>query len=721
MEILCFFAGVAFFYQKSVYPFVLLLIMLFFRPKSNLILWFLAALYWCVLHQWLIADQGMPTTNLLKKITLQGYVASIPSQTPTKTQFQFEANDLDGKPVHVTVLLACYQHCPLLHSGEYWRLDAKLKTPRNLGNPGAFDYVGWLSSRHIKWIGTIYKNSAHLQKPQERHYPLLELRERLAKNLALLVPDPTRLGIFEALTLGLTNHIDKAQWDLFRRTGTTHLIDISGEHIALVAGLFYWIFKWLWKHAGQLCLRYPAPKVASLGAMIISIAYTLIAGFAVPTQRSLIACCLMLFRHFQHQRLSVWQTWRYGLFCVLLLEPHSVFMLGFYFSFIAVAILVLINQRIKVTGICKMLSMQLACLLGLMPLSLYWFSYASINSLAANLIAIPFVGFVIVPLALIIAFLSPWIVIPGSVPLLKACLSIFLSCLSVIDTAEFMNIQLTFIEAISPLAIMLALGVVSFMPLLFFFPAAVVLMIASFFPNYEKLAEGAVRMDVLDVGQGLAVVVRTAHHTMIYDTGMKFYQSSDMGKLVIIPYLKTLGIKTLDSVVISHPDLDHRGGLVSLEQNYPINNLLVNDPSFYRRGLMCHDYPSWNWDGVNFRFFAIKKPLKGRNNNCCVLQISNKEGKILLTGDIEKPAEDYLVSTYGYLLASNVMIIPHHGSKTSSSLDFVRKVSPNYAIASYGFDNRYHFPHQETLITYQEHHIRIFNTKDSGLIRVVML
>ena len=721
MEILCFFAGVAFFYQKSVYPCFFLLAMLFFRPVPKLLLWFLAALYWCVLHQWLIADKDMPSTNLIKKVSLIGYIASIPSQSPYKTQFQFLIKDLDGKAVDATVLLSCYQHCPGIHSGEYWKLQAKLKIPRNLGNPGSFDYVGWLSSHHIRWIGTIYKDSMRRQRPQNNHYPLMELRERLAKNLARLIPNPSMLGIFEALTLGLTNHIDKSQWDLFRRTGTTHLIDISGEHIALVAGLFFWLIKGLWKHAGQLCLRYPAPKVASFGAVLIAIAYTLIAGFAVPTQRSLITCCLMLCCHFQNQRLSIWQSWRYALLAVLLFEPHSVFMLGFYFSFIAVAILVLINQRLKVKGLRKMLMMQLACLFGLMPLSLYWFSYASINSLAANIIAIPFVGFIIVPLALLIAFLSPWVVIPGSVALLKTCLSLFLACLTVIDTADYLNIQFSFLEAISPLAIILALGVFSFIPLLIFFPAASILILASFFPHYEKIGMGNIRMDVLDVGQGLAVVLRTAHHTMIYDTGMKFYQSSDMGKLVIIPYLKRLGLKTLDMVVISHPDLDHRGGLLSLEKEYPIKELIVNDQRFYHRGLLCHDYPSWEWDGVVFRFFSIKQAFKGRNNNCCILQISNKAGKILLSGDIEKPAEDYLVNTYGDLLASKVMLVPHHGSKTSSSLNFLTKVAPDYAVASYGFDNRYHFPHQKTLKTYQKKHIRVLNTQEHGLISISMI
>ena len=718
MEILCFFAGIAFFYQKSLYPLYFIGAVSLFRPKITFIFWFLAALLWSFFHQWLVADQGMPTTNLIKTAQLQGYIASIPTRTPTKTQFQFLAERLNGQPVNVNLLLSCYDHCPDVHSGQYWQLQAKLKKPINLANPGGFDYVAWLSSRHTLWVGTIYRNAYKLLEPQNHHYQLLTIREHLAEILAKLVPDTEILGIFEALTLGLTNHIDKMQWDLFRRTGTTHLIDISGEHIALVAGLSYWLLKWLWKHLGELCLRYPAPKIASVGAILISIAYTLIAGFAVPTQRSLITCCLMLLRNFSSQRIGVWQSWRYALLAVLVFEPHAVFMLGFYFSFIAVAILILINQRVKVRGVGKMISMQFACLLGLMPLSLYWFSYGSINGLAANLLAIPWVSFMIVPLALIIAFLSPWVVIPGSVFVLKWSIACLLYGLHFIDSFAVFNFTFTFAEALSPLALMAAMALLIFLPLIRLFPAAGLVVIASFFPHYEKVTLGEAIVDFLDVGQGLAIVIRTAHHVIVYDTGMKFYRSSDMGKLAIIPYLNTLGIKQLDKVIISHPDLDHRGGLQSLEETYTIQELLVDDPTFYKRGLSCHHYPAWSWDGISFRFFPITERLHSKNNNSCILQVSNSAGKILLSGDIEKLAEDYLIKTYGNQLASSIMLVPHHGSKTSSSTAYVNEVAPRYAIASYGFDNRYHFPHEQAVKTYQLRHIPLYNTQHCGMVRI---
>lgn len=716
MEILAFFAGTAFFYFKSPYALFLLCAMWFFRQKSSLLIWFLSAILWSALHQWWIADTGMPVAHLIKKASIMGYITSIPTETANKTQFQFLAERLNGKRIKANLLLSCYEGCPALHAGQRWQLEAKLKKPINLANPGGFDYVAFLGSRHLHWVGNVYRNSFKPLLTLEKTYPLTMLRERLSAHLILLDSDKKSLGIFEALTFGLTRYIDKSQWDLFRRTGTTHLIDISGEHIALVAGLSYWLLKWVWKQwSGRLCLRYPAQKVASAFAILIACAYALIAGFSVPTQRSLIACCLMLLRHVSNQRITIWQSWRYALIAVLVFEPHSVLMLGFYFSFIAVAILVLINQRIKCSGLRKMVSMQLACMFGLMPLSLYWFSYGSINGLVANLVAIPWVGFFIVPLALVVAFLSPWLVIPGSVTLLKWSIDGLLLGLSWIDSFERINVSFTYTEALPPLALMAAMGVFVFMPMIRLFPSVAILVTASCFPQYEKVHMGDTKIDVLDVGQGLSIVVRTAHHTLIYDTGMAFYHGGDMGKLVIIPYLKALGIKNLDYVVISHPDLDHRGGLASLDERYNINELIVDSPRFYKRGVSCHQHPSWQWDDVSFRFFPIDVHFKGRNNNSCILQISNRAGQVLLNGDIETVAEQYLVKTYGNALKSTIMLVPHHGSKTSSSPSFISQVSPRYAIVSYGFDNHYHFPHEQAMRAYK---VPVYNTLDCGMVRI---
>lgn len=718
MEILCFYAGIAFCYCQNFYPVSLVLTFLCFRFKSTYIFWFVSAILWGLLHQSFTADKGMPELPVIQRVMLQGYVASIPIQQPDKIQFQFFATMLNDQPIQANLLLSCYKNCPVLEAGQFLSLQAKLKKPRHLGNPGAFEYDRWLNSRHIHWVGTFYPQTLRILNPPASFSRLLEKRAYLAHSIERLDKDEISLGIIQALTLGLTHHINKAEWDLFRRTGTTHLIDISGEHIALIAGITYWLFKFFLKYTGLLCLRIPAPKIAGAGAMIVATLYTLIAGFAIPTQRSLISCYLFLLQYFLRQRFSGWQNWRYALFCVLLLEPHAIFMLGFYFSFLAVAILMITHQRLKYHGIRRIVSLQLACLLGLMPLSLYWFSYGSLNAFFANLIAIPWVGFVIVPLALIVVFLSPWVVVPGSIAFLKISITGLVCCLHFIDTLEAMNIHKSFTSLLPCLALMLAMFLLINCPIRRILPVTLLIIITSLFQSREKVREGHFRVDVLDVGQGLAVMIRTAHHALLYDTGMRLYHGSDMGKLAIIPYLNVIGLTHIDKVVISHPDLDHRGGLASLEATYNIRELIVNNPHFYHRGNNCHHYSDWQWDGVRFHFFPILQALPGKNNSSCILQVSNQSGQILLSGDIEKAAENYLVQQYGHSLTSRVLLVPHHGSKTSSSSIFLTEVKPQYAIASYGFDNRFHFPHPQTLKTYQRHRIPFYSTSTCGMIRL---
>ncbi len=193
-----------------------------------------------------------------------------------------------------------------------------------------------------------------------------------------------------------------------------------------------------------------------------------------------------------------------------------------------------------------------------------------------------------------------------------------------------------------------------------------------------------------------------------------------MAKVVTLPYLKVIGVHKLDKLVISHTDLDHRGGLDTLANHLLVDELVVDDPSFYQKGMNCHHYPDWEYEGVHFEFFSLPNSLKGKNNHSCILKVSNHKGSILLTGDIEAKAEQYLAKTYGEKLSSNILLVPHHGSKTSSSSTFVRRVNPQFALVSYGFDNRYHFPHAQTLGTYQSLNIPVLNTVDCGMIRVLV-
>lgn len=715
MEILCFYAGIVFIEINKLYPLLLMGIVIYFRPQLSFILWFIGAMIWTIIHQTWVNDSHMPQLPVLPQVHLSGKIVSIPVVQGEKVQFNFETFQFNGKAAQANIALTCYDHCPELHAGQIWHLIAKIKKPRNLGNPGSFNYVNWLKARHIHWVGTVRRDSFKPFPKVSTSSSLLSLREYLLNKQASLDKDLETLGIIQALTLGVASQIDKSQWDLFRHTGTTHLIDISGAHIGLIAGITFTLVNWLWRKMRCLCLIYPAPKIASLVALCFATVYTFLSGFAVPAQRALVACSFMLIRHFCHRRFTIWQAWRYALFVVLILEPHSVLSPGFYLSFMGIAILVTVNQRFIVSGMTKRLLLQVACLVGMMPLTLFWFSYGSLNGLLANIISIPLVELWIVPLALLITFL-PHALGNSIIYVLKKSILLFLAYLNWVDSFAAMNLTSSFNQIASPLALISGLSLSVFLPFTRFIIPIAIMMLSALFPSHVKIKPNHVRIDVMDVGQGLSVVINTAKHTLIYDTGARFFRGGDMAKSVIIPYLKFLGIKQIDTIVISHPDIDHRGGLASLEENYPIKELIVDDPEFYHRGHSCHDDLRWTWDGVTFRFFPIHLIQNKKNNRSCVLQIKTQSDGFLLTGDIEKMAEDDLIHTYGAQLQSTIVLVPHHASQTSSSESFLDVVSPQYAIASYGFDNRYHFPHSKALLHYQQRNIPLLNTESCGMI-----
>ncbi len=694
------------------------LLVFFITPKYSIILLFVIGVITAWVHQDQVLPKGMPDSPVLPQALLQGTIASIPVQNINKTQFSFALEKINGHPAQGLLQLAWYNKAPSLHAGQRWQFSAKIKRPRNFLNPGSYDYVHSLSKRHIFWTGYIRSKNNKLLTAPSSSFHWLQLRERLGNTLTKLAPNTQTAGIIEALTLNLTAHISQENWNLFRRTGTVHLFGISGEHIALISGLVTIILGWLWSRSSRCCLRAPALAVASIGGLATALLYAFLAGFEPPVQRALIGCFFYTLYCLGKQRFTRWQVWRYSLFAVLCLEPHAVFMQGFYFSFLAVACLLLTQQRWRLKGYKGSLALQLSCLIGLMPLTLYWFSYGSINGFFANLFAIPLVSLLIVPLALttlcVSSFAWSWILMKP----LSWLIALLFKGLIWIEHLAVLNISWSINWFAFVLSLMGALLMWVLLPVKPFKYLAVFWIIIPFFPPQTSIPAGEALIHVLDVGQGLAVTIQTQNHVLLYDTGDQFFQGSDFGTMVILPFYQVLGVKKIDKIVISHPDKDHRGGLKSIESGIKVNELLVNDPRYYDHGFNCHDYPEWRWDGISFRFLPIRESFQEKNNNSCILQVGNSVGRVLLTGDIEKTGEDYLVRTYGNQLASEVLIVPHHGSKTSSSYRFLLEVAPRYAVASLGFDNRFHFPHAKTLTSMDALGIAFFRTDECGMVDI---
>jgi len=716
MEIFCFALGVWYGLINSWYLPLAACLLFFLTPTLRLLLFWGLGFLLSSLHQYLTPQPLLPDKPVIARATLQGTVASLPREYPHKRQFIVSLEQVDGHSSAGLIQLTWYNQEGHIHPGERWQFTVKLKKPRNYRNPGGFNYELSLAKQHIHWVGYILPKTPTLllEKPHKTSW--LTLRDRLASKMAEGAPDLQTAAIVQALSLNIAHHISPELWELFRRTGTIHLFGISGEHIALIAGLVFALVHRLWGFYARGCLRVPALKIASIAGLITAFLYALLAGFEPPVQRALVGCGFYTLLCLGKQGFTPWQVWRYALITVLCLEPHAVFMQGFHFSFLAVACLLLTAQRWRLSGVKAKMAEQMSCLWGLMPLSLYWFDYGSINGFLANAFAIPLVGFLIVPLSLLslLACNQSWhtvLMYP-----LSWLIHVLIGGLQIVEGLSLINVTFAIPAIEGVLCLLAALLLLVVLPLKPFKAVACLWLLLPWIPN-QRVQPNEALISVLDVGQGLAVVVQTQNHTLLYDTGDKFFQGRDLASMVILPYLRSLHISKIDRLVISHPDRDHRGGLESMEQNMTIASLLVNDRNYYSHGEVCHNSPDWEWEGIHFHFFAITDHFLEKNNSSCVLRVSNPKHSLLLTGDIEKPAEDYLVRQYGQRLSSDSLILPHHGSKTSSSPGFIQTLKPAFAVVSLGFDNRFHFPHVKTLTTLQAQRIPLYRTDSCGMLQ----
>jgi competence protein ComEC len=721
MQILSFFTGMIFSYTHAWEVLLCLLIACWFTHSPQGFFWCGIGFIWATMHQHLVIANQLPHQMVLVHMQLEGVVSTIPKLTGDKIQFQFELSRYQGRPAQTIIWMSCYQACPQVKVGEQWRLWATLKKPKLNTLPGEMNPKYWLMSNHIEWLGMVNSGGAVRLSAPEGMWLFQAFRAHLAETLAAVLKQDPTLGLIQGLTLGVASNIDKAQWDLFRRTGTTHLVVISGEHIGLTAGFFFIISRFIWSKCPRFALYFPAQQAASVMAWSVGCFYAFLSGLGAPVERALIGFGVLLLRYFFSVRLTIWQAWRYALLMILCIEPHVVVAPGFYLSFIAVGILVLISARFPAKRLRLAVQLQLACLLGLTPLTLYAFSYASLNGFVVNLIAIPLVGLVIVPaslIGLVLIQIYPW---SGWLWVAKCFSGLFLGLLHYLDEFAWMNLTIEIANLSALISISMGLGALCLMPIRSLSLVSICLVMLPFFPKKLTLKPAEAKMTVFDVGQGFSVLIQTAHHNLLYDTGGAFYKGGDLADFKILPYLNHLHIKTINGLVISHQDLDHRGGLSTIEKAYPIEHFWVNEPSFYHRGLSCHESSPWEWDGVKFKFFPLPTSLEKRNNTCCILQIESKQGSILFTGDIEAKAEAYLVAHYGQALHSDYLFVPHHGSQTSSSMAFLKAVNPKMGIISSGLNNRYHFPHRQTLNTYQQLHIPLQNTAELGSIQIELL
>ena len=663
-------------------------------------------------------------------LVLEGAVASLPETQRRVTRFLFDINRLK---VHdrwqsgfaARTRLSWYEEAPRLRPGQAWRLTVRLKRPWGFSNPGGFDYEAWLYRQGIRATGYVRETTTALRLPdQDRHQILDNVRLRVAQGIADALGADSNRGVITALAIGERTALSPQQWSLLLSTGTNHLLAISGMHIGLVAGLVFAIVSWGWRLWVGLCRRWPAQRAAALAAMLAAAGYAALAGFSVPSQRALIMLCLVMGAILMDRTSKPGHTLTIALLMVLIWDSLAVLSAGFWLSFTAVAVIVYtffdrskFQPRWWHWG-----KIQWVLAIGLLPLSLAFFQRASLISPLANLVAVPWTGLLIVPVVLIGVLLLP--VMPGvSQALFRLASELLdilwalLHTLAGLPWAQWVHSPPAW--ALLPAAVGIGLilapkgwparwvGLILLAPLVIVKP--------------PRPAPGAYQLTLLDVGQGLAAIVETHNHTLIYDSGARFSEFFNAGEAVIVPYLRTRGIATIDLFVISHGDNDHIGGAAAVFDQLRVLRTLTPEPALVQQQQAdrCKAGLDWRWDGVEFEIMHPPEdwPTPG-NNQSCVVRVTNAGGSLLLTADIEVEAERNLIETYGARLASDIMLIPHHGSRTSSSPDFLAVVKPTLALLSMGYHNQFGFPHEEVVERYQQRGITILDTVTQGAIRI---
>ena len=691
-----------------------------YRHQKGLVACF-TGFIWAVLFAQFLLSQPLTSENESVERKVSGYIDSLPQYSDRRIRFDFIIDPIQrGLPKKIR--LNWYSKDQRLSAGQYWQFTVKLKRPHGTFNPFGFDYERYLFTQRIGATGYVRLSPTPVLLKKYKSWNIQTIRQKIAQKLEKTASKIPYIAIIKALSIGDRHQVIPEQWTLLQTTGTTHLLAISGLHIGLVAGL---VFVLTQKIGGFWHKTNTSPQnIAAVMSVSAAIFYAALAGFSIPTQRALLmVIAAMLFLIYQrHSRLSHIFSAILGL--ILLVNPLAVLSAGFWLSFFAIIIIFYTNsKRLGASPwYIKAVKTHLILALGLSPFLVIFFQQISIISPIANLIAIPWVSFLIVPsilLAVFFMFINPWL---ASKLLLfaNANLEFLFDFLTVLAEIPFASFSFP-----SPSIWQLAFAIVGILILLS--PRGVparylgfILIAPLFWSNQPALKKGEFKLYLLDVGQGLATVIKTSTHALVFDTGARYSSSFDMGKAVVLPHLRGLGITKIDRLVISHADNDHIGGMKSLINAIKVDSIISSAKLVNAK--ICSTGQQWQWDGVYFKFLSPKNTGMGsKNNNSCVLKVESQYGSALLTGDIEAPTEKLLVQHQADLLKSDVLIAPHHGSKTSSTDSFLKKVQPKWVLIPAGYKNRFHFPHTKVLQRYQQQQIQWFSTANSGMLTVSML
>ena len=718
-----------------------------------------------------LAD-ALPPALEGRDLTVTGVIASLPQRSASGLRFRFEVEDvqpgqalLGGQPLHIPALLALgwyagfHEDAALtqprgeLRAGQRWRFTLRLRQPHGNLNPHGFDYELALFEQGVRATGYVRDAPPPEMLHRAAGFPVERLRQRVRDAIEAAVPDRRAAGVLAALAVGDQGAIEREDWDLYRNTGIAHLVSISGLHITMFAWLAGLAVAALWRRSTRAMLWLAAPQAARWGGLAFAAAYALFSGWGVPSQRTvwMLSAVTLL------QALGLRWPWPLVLLAaavvVTALDPWALLQAGFWLSFVAVGLLMASSgaqasahshgavdaaaathaalaawrgwPRRVWAAVRADLRTQVIATVGLTPLTLVFFQQVSVVGFAANLIAIPVITLVITPLALLgVALVPLWTAGAWVVQQLNAVLAWLAALPGAVWTVPVAPVWAQWAG--------IAAAVLFVMPLpwrarLLALPLALPLLM----PPRDLPAEGQFDTIALDVGQGTSVLVRTRTHLLVFDAGPQYSRESDAGQRVLLPLLRGRGEARIDRLVLSHRDLDHVGGAKSVFVATPVDDLLSSleadhpllkpMPGSERTNTRCAAGQSWAWDGVQFDVLRPERADYERtqktNAMSCVLRVSERRAgghSLLLTGDIEREQEAALVANLGDRLRSDVLIVPHHGSKTSSTAAFLDAVQPRVAVFQAGYRNRFGHPAADVLARYRERGIAVVASPQCG-------
>lgn len=701
----------------------------FLSPVPRYPVIFLLGFLWASHYAHCILDSELLKTLEGRDLEVVGEIASIPEQKGERQRFLFKIEQVmvDGQtaPSPGQVRLSWYRHDEQLFAGDRWRLLVRLKQPHGLMNPGGFDYEGWLFRQGIRATGYVRSGEPNQKLAGNPVWHGIDrIRQEIRDNLKQILADQqTAVGVFIALAVGDRSDIPRETWDAFVATGTSHLVAISGLHIGIVAGLGYWLLNFLWRRSVRLMLVLPAPVAAASGSLFFALVYAALAGFTLPTQRALLMLLVVIGSVLLRRQMGAFYSLALALLVVLVFDPLAVLSPGFWLSFVAVFVILLAMQgRLHgARGLFTWIRVQWMVVLGLIPALVISGMTVSLIAPLVNFVLIPLFSVLLVPLVLgglLVLHILPEVAVPViqfSGILLAYCIDLLI-WLAGLPHVSVRADEMDWLESC-----MVLTGI-----LLLLIPwglggkwGGTVLLVAPFIWSGSGVRTNVLELTLLDVGQGLSLVVQTSNHLLLYDAGPKYSEHFNAGSAVVVPYLRSRGLTQIDRLVLSNGDSDHAGGYQSLAAEWDINQVLSGEAQ--RLGIAsiqsCQSGMNWEWDGVEFQFLSPPPESTWRGNDAsCVLSIVSGERRILVTGDITQTVESWLMDKNPDLLRSDLVIIPHHGSLTSSSKEFVEAVKARYALVSTGYANRYGFPKAPVIDRWRASGAQVYDTAVSGAI-----